>query len=275
MRTGRVCVGVVLVLACAGVTVWARSAWAGGAEPLQKLVAYDLFTPSSLRPELWTVSRNGGAATNLDERREIILGRLHLDTRSWSPASLSLNVANPAPIHAIRARVGVTHVVTRRCDSTAPGETVVRASVGGRFFHDAAASKDVGAFADVEYSSAALGERSVRYRVQHCDDDECTAGDTLSSGVMGTIDGVKTMLLSVDWDSAGHRFLFQLETLPLVTAAYERADGTAPSLDRKGLQVSEQVPACPSGEIAVGRVAALFDDVFVNPSGAPLVPESP
>ena len=91
----------IVALAWAGGAAWAGSGWADGAEPPGALVAYDLFTPSSLNPQLWTVSHNGVEPTDLDERRELIGGRLHLDTRSWAPSSLSLDLTNPGLVHAM------------------------------------------------------------------------------------------------------------------------------------------------------------------------------
>jgi hypothetical protein len=165
---------------------------------------YDYFTPSSLVEALWTVSNSPGV-NNLDERRTVTNGEFLVDARSWFSASLSLNVKNPAPVTALRSTVSIHGGTTRRCNTQGYDPVVVRASVGGRFFH--APGGDVGAFAEIEYTSDATAIAVSKYRVQYCDDPECTTGAIIDSGALGLLTRkFPTATLLVEWDGAANQF---------------------------------------------------------------------
>jgi hypothetical protein len=244
-----------------------RTAFAVAMDP------YDYFTQSSLNEALWTVS-NGPGVNNLDERRTVTNGEFLVDARSWFSASLSLNVKNPAPVMALRSTVSIHGGTTRRCNTQGYGPVVVRASVGGRFFN--APGGDVGAFAEIEYTSDATAIAVSTYRVQYCDDPECTTGAIISSGALGVLTRqFPTATLLVEWDGAANQFTFRLDEQPAEVVPYTIDDDLAPlNRQQKGLQVSQKVPACPPREVPSARLFATFDDVFVNAGAAPFRPQA-
>jgi hypothetical protein len=265
MNTARAIPALLLGLAFASRTAFA-------VEPLA-MDPYDYFTQSALVEELWTVS-NGPGVNNLDERRTVTNGEFLIDARSWFSASLSLNVKNPAPVTALRSKVEIHGGTARRCDTEGHDPVVVRASVGGRFFNSPGG--DVGAFADIEYTSDVTAIAVSKYRVQYCDDPECTTGALIHSGPLGLLTRkFPTATLMVQWDGTANQFVFQLDEQPAEVVPYALDDDLAPlNYDKKGLQVSQKVPACPPGEVPSARLAAIFDDVFVNAGAAPLVPRA-
>lgn len=251
--------GVVLMLA-------SKTLFAAAMDP------YDYFSQSSLNEALWYVS-TGRGVNNLDERRTVTNGELLVDARSWFSASLSFNLKNPVPVTALRSSVSIHAGATRRCNTQGYDPVVVRASVGGRFFN--ASGRDVGAFADIEYTSDAIAIAVPKYRVQYCDDPECTRGAILYSGALGLLKHkLPTVTLLVEWNGGANEFTFQLDEQPTQVVSYTIDDDLAPLIQQqKGLQVSQRVPECPPREVPSARLFATFDNVFVNAGAAPFPPQ--
>jgi hypothetical protein len=264
----------------------------GLGQAVEPLKPYDDFQLGPVNPDKWFGVEFGSAVR--EAARTIILdpldplGRnLRIFARSYgetaSDAGTSLGAfdfafRNPSTITAIRARIQVRSITSTGCPSN-PTPTLAIADIFGFFFNagipipgshvdDVFASMSVGRFSN---SPDPPGVLSVDAVVVHCHDVNCSDRTFLSVTSLGTVTTGQWVRLLMQWDQANHQFIFQRGTLPPVIVPYLVSDTAELGVQSKDLEVVQFVANCMPTALPrpVGKVDALFDNVFVNQSAQP------
>ena len=260
----------------------------GAAQAVAPTVLYDNFNASQINPAKWVGGKWSADKANLENLRYITMSNLKLGNRlrlyaRGSGANQSnsgknfgsnpLNFHNPEIITAIKASVWANSATITSCHDN-PYVGTVRARVGGTFFNTGASAtpgdntNDV--LAQIRLQRAADSSDSanvvrVRYSVFLCEDKNCFTGSDLGRGEIGSpVNPGQKVTLSVEWDKANKRFVFQRDALPAVIVPYTVSDASAPGGSFKQLQTSYYVANCTSATPPTAAIDAYFDDIYTN-----------
>jgi hypothetical protein len=105
--------------------------------------------------------------------------------------------------------------------------------------------------------------------VVHCHNVDCSNSTFLSVTPLGTVTTGQWVKLLMQWDQPNHQFIFQRGALPPVIVPYLVSDTAELGIQSKDLEVVQFVANCTGTPRPVGKVDALFDNVFVNQSAQP------
>ena len=277
-----------LVLAVAVLTsLSASSTWA------VEWLLYDTFNAKLINPDKW-VGRISTSTGNelLDTIREIKGNRLHLLGRGYtrtdttggeSISQVQLFFTN-TDIVAIKANIQVNGYQLVGCDDDANSR--VRARIVGSFFN--AATPTPGSLQDDVWAHIRLQRNAdstdpynvlrVLGDIFRCTDSACNGTSPVSdsSADLGTARVGERVTLSLEWDQAAHRFIFQRtgggdngivggKITAEASLYYTVPDIQPPGAKFRRLEVSESLTNCGIKQPhPVGFIDAYFDNVSVN-----------
>lgn len=280
-----------LVLTVAVLTsLSAGSAWA------VEWLPYDNFNAKLISPDKWVgrISTYTTGTELLDTAREITGNRLHLLGRSYirtdavggeSIGQVQLLFTNPDDIVAIKANIQVNDYELVGCGDSDTSSRV-RARIVGSFFNADTPTQgnpenDVWAQIRLQRNAGSANPYSVLRvlgDIFRCTDSTCngTSPASDSSADLGTARVGERVTLSLEWDQAAHRFIFQRtgdggkgtggrNANAEVSLYYTVPDTQPPGAKFKRLEVSEALTNCGTTQPRpVGFIDAYFDNVFVN-----------
>jgi hypothetical protein len=106
------------------------------------------------------------------------------------------------------------------------------------------------------------------FRVQatafRCSDATCDTSTSLATLELGLVLLNTPTVLSMVWDAANDKFIFQKDADAPQELAYVWTDTASPSLPNKRLDVINSVPNCTGAPRPLAFNSARFDDVFLN-----------
>ena len=254
-------------------------AFAPAAQALEPFRPYERFDAPVLDPARWAEG----------ERVRLIKGTaLHLMQRTWgfagSDAGLSFmshnsNLASPATVTALKARIKVNALETNACPSnTSLGQA--RARIIGSFFNVAippvAGSQVCDVIVQVRLtrftnSADAAGLLRVQGIASICQSADCAQASTIGNVVdLGTVAIGTPAVVQYQWDQGSKTFYFSRDGGANVgTVAYALPDTTPPMVPFQQLSTRLDLPNCQSAPRVPGMVDAVFDNVAVNRSATP------
>ena len=184
---------------------------------------------------------------------------------------------DPNVIRAIKATVKVNSALAVGCPTAGSDITQSRLRLGGYFFNDGTGEPgrvtgDVEARIDIRRlsNSTVANQLNVRAVVWRCiDDAQCLLTHTLFNQTLGTILVGNTATVLLQWDPATNRFLFQLNTLPVVSYTYTVPDAAPPQnfFDKKYIDIGHHIANCVASQTQA-FMSANVDDVYVNTAAA-------
>ena len=254
----------------------------GFAEALEPLKLYDNFDQALINFDKWRGDQfqTGGFYQELVRKTTPEDHHLRLLNRSYgniySQSGNTLNLfrlafTRPDTITAIRARVQVRNVESTGCPDLTP--TQATAQIFGFFFNsgpgDVVAGMAVRRRSD---STDPPGVLEIFYFVNQCKDPNCITEESISDGVLGTVNTGEWVRLLVQWDNTGlppHRFIFQRDSQTPKIIPYSKSDVAPSGVQLKTIGADNFVASCSGFGGPVGMVDALFDNVFVNKSAQP------
>lgn len=255
-------------------------------QALEPFVLYDDFTGQLIEVDKWFGSEHKtGGVVNLENVRVITRGYLRMANVAYSDQNsdsgfnaggILLNFTDEDLVTAIKASVGVDIVLVTRCPTNSfATEAAVR--LVGNFFNTGVPTPgndigDVKAYIDIERlsdSTEAPNILHVRGQVVKCTDTQCISANKLFDQDLGTVTLQQLTDLSIQWDQANHRFIFQLNNNPLVYASYTVPDTSPPGLRNKRIGVSPRLPNCTAEPRPMAIMDVYFDKVYVNQSAGP------
>lgn len=274
---GIVAVCMALLVVMAGAPVLAQ---------VEPWALYDNFSGATIDPGKWFGAewyRRGGSAN-----RVTLAGTLRMRYAGYAETTsntggvwsiLALFFTNPSAITAMKARIIGANWDLRGCPgNTGFGGTRTSARLLGSFFN--AGTPTPGSDLDNVWAQIRLRrwvtDPENTFRVEggvfRCLDAGCVNA-TGPWYVFGTVPGNTWVTVSVVWDNANNRFIFQREPDPPSVFQYDVSpwnwsDGAAPSYEQKRLQVDTGVPNCTAAPRPYAWLTARFDDVYVNASAA-------
>lgn len=257
------------LLACA--PVYAAGVW----------TLYDNFSSGIINPDKWYGSEYG--KTGRESQRTVVSKQLNLSERCYgntesnvgAPYSeQSLRFNNASNLRGIKALVKPVKFQAVGCDSNT-NTAWAYARLFGRFFNTDpqgpnSSTNDVYAYIAIRRDSLSLdAEDTARIQaiVRQCIDDNCTNYTTLFIKDLDSIKQGQSATLSVEWDKAKHRFLFQRDANKSLIFAYdphEYPDTFSPVSNIKFLSVLSRVPNCTATPRSTGLMNTLFDNVYIK-----------
>jgi hypothetical protein len=256
-------------------------------QALEPFVLYDDFTGRLIDVDKWFGSQNKtGGVVNLEDVRLISSGQLRVancaysDPNSdsgWNVGGTRLSFTEGDLVTAIKASVKVNRVSVTGC-STNSFPTQARVRLSGFFFNTGvptpgSAVNDVMAYIDVERRSNSPDAPNILVvwgRVYECTDSTCLSTNQLFSQDLGTVTLGQLADLTMQWDQANHRFIFQLNNNTPVYALYGVSDTSPPgSSNNKRIEVSPLFPNCTAEPRPLAIMDVYFDKVYVNQSAGP------
>jgi hypothetical protein len=221
----------------------------------------------------------------LERTRLVVGGQLSLVQRDIGAQTSNAGTAgqsfgdnlrgNPAFATQLRALVTVDSAAVTGCAAN-PEPSDVQARVIGSYFNTGPSTpgsrvNDVIATVRlIQRSDAPAGQLRAEGVVVRCTTADCVGVELvgpirdLGPAVFGT-----PYLLRVDWDQAGNRFRFRVDSNAIVNAPYSVADALPPVLAFRAVQTRTLLANCFGGPRTAGSIAARFDNVAVNASAAP------
>jgi hypothetical protein len=255
-------------------------------QALEPFVSYDNFDTKFLDPDKWVGAESNIGLVILESSREIDWGRLHLRNRiygqtnsdsGWGVGGSRLYFAEGDKVTAIKATVQVNWVEAKGCSNN-PSATQARVRLSGYFFNtdtpeSGSALNDVLAYIFIQRRSDSTSGSyilGVGANVYRCTNSNCTSGDLIGTENLGTISFFERVILSIRWDQANHRFIFQLNWQSPIHIPYNLPDISPPGLqNNKRIELSHIVPNCTGEPRPVAFMDAYIDKVFVNKTAAP------
>lgn len=248
------------------------------AQALEPFRGYDSFGSAPLDPARWTdperVRSIRGGTLNLMQRQG---GSTGADSGA-SFSGFNENLANPAAVTALKAKIAVTSLEVGACTAnTAVGQS--RARIIGSFFN-AGTPTPGSQLGDVlaqvrltRFSNSAdpVGTLRVQGLVLQCTTADCNGTSIIGNIVdLGTVTLGTAITVQLQWDQGGKSFLFGRDGAAFSGAVgYTESDSAAPGLPFKQLSTRLDLPSCQSAPRVVGSVEATFDNIAVNKSAAP------
>jgi len=268
---------ILLLTACAALVVLAVVP----AQALESFVLYDDFNAPRINPSKWFGVEGGGGGA--EAVRLVVLGKLLMGYRAYGDTSsnndltfnnLHLDFRNPGPVTAIRATVTVVHLELTDCPANLDA-TRARVVLGGVFFNTGTPipgdfTNDVVARVRLQRrvdSTDPPGVLRAQSQVFRCLDPNCNLTEDLDIIQLGFVALGKPAILGIQWDPAGSRFIFQLNGATM-DQMYPWVNSAPPAIQEKGLRLSLVVENCILPPRPMAAMDALFDDVFINASGA-------
>lgn len=248
------------------------------AHALEPFRTYDNFGSTPLNPALWSDSERirsiKAGALNLMQRQ----GGANTADTGASFSNFSENLANPAAVTALRAKITVNAVEANACAAnTAVAQS--RARIIGGFFN--AGTPTPGSQLDdvtaqvrltrLSNSADPAGTLRVQGLVLHCNSADCVAATTVGNVVdLGTVTLGQAAVVQLQWDQAGKSFLFARDGGAFSGAVgYTENDTSSPGVLFRQLSTRLDLPSCQSAPRVTGVIDASFDNIAVNKSAAP------
>jgi hypothetical protein len=237
---------------------------------------FDNFSASQIDPARWLGSERIRA---IKSNALSLMMRDFGDQVSNSGArrfTWSVSFDEPARIKQMRAYLTVKDLAVNSCPGNASAGLVNTRVIGG--FFNAGAPLPGNQTNDVigqvtltrrSDTADAAGVLRVGGSVFLCGNIDCSTGTSLGSVDLGSTVVGTQVRLSVEWDQATKRFQFTRDTGSPLVVTYAVADGQAPGVPFKSLQLRTEIPNCMAGARQEGMLDAVFDYVQVNASGTP------
>lgn len=244
---------------------------------------YDDFNSEFLDTEKWGESqtRTGGVVA-LEEVREIEGQRLYMLIRAHGPTQppppgmhrgdKAITFPNPNTICGVKASIKVNELEATQCPDPGVQSTRSRARFSGSFYNTGACTSPSGQSCDVvaqiliqrfSDSQHQPGILEILGEVFECVDSSCFGNRNYQPVPLGTIMVGQWATVSVEWNYATRKFIFQLDKEPPQVIPYNLPVASPPNSPFKQLGVSPRIPYCPS-ERQVGFIGADFENVFVK-----------
>jgi hypothetical protein len=234
---------------------------------------YDDFSASTLDPAKWVGF--GGDPYWLDLSRVPGKGmEFHgvgyaptTDNSSAYGGAWGIAITSPVSVTGVAYSFSVRKAVTVACkNSDQPAATST--DFEGSFFNASDGSSIVG---DVELSVAAVQHNtdgknaplSVIANAWECADKNCARSD-LFNQTIGTVNRGVNNTVSINWDKANHRFVFNLNGSQTIIG-YAVSDASATFFPYKGFDIQRYVPYCKAGKRPYTLIDATLGPVYVNP----------
>lgn len=232
---------------------------------------------------------NFNGATRIDTRRwlepeERLLiegGAMHVVRRSLGSQyansganyeSLRNKLANPAPVTRMRTVVTVNAAEVSDCGAN---KSAVIAGLGGQFFNAGGSAptsqaNDVAVeFQVLRMNSDPAGVLQVSGFAWQCNDGDCRLSTGLGGVSLGSVLVGQKLTLRLDWDTAGNRFGFTLNSDPTAYLNYVVSDSRPAYAPVRWLGVRTAMANCLSGPRTEGIIDVTFDNLNVNASAVP------
>lgn len=245
---------------------------------LEPLRPYDNFGTAPLDLARWLETERvrviRAGALQLAQRTPVTtLADNGLSFSNWNE-----NLANPAAVTGLRAKITVNAVQPAACAANpAPGQA--RARIVGGFFNvgtptpgsqvgDVIAQVRITRFSN---TTDAPGVLRVQGIVSQCTSADCAATTTIGSVVdLGSVTLGTATSVQMQWDQPNKTFLFGRDNGAFSgSVVYALDDASPPSVAFKQMSTRLDLPACASTPNLQGSVDASFDNVAVNRSAAP------
>lgn len=265
-----------ITAAAAGVAALAALAAlpAHAAEPFR---TYDNFAGPQLDLAKWQETERvrqirRGALNLLQRTLPATTGDTGITSVNWNE-----NLANPAAINAIKAKVTVHAVETSSCSAN-PAAGQSRARIVGGFFNSGTPTpgSQVGdVIAQVRItrlsnSTDPAGVLRVQGIASRCLDSSCQQTTTLGSVVeLGTVALGSATTVQLQWDQPAKTFLFARDGSATGAVTYTDSDSAPPGVAFKQVSTRVDLPNCASAAGSAALVDADFDNVQVNRSALP------
>jgi hypothetical protein len=259
------------------ITLAALAAAAGAAHALEPIRSFDSFNTVPIDTTRWS---------DTERVRQIEHNALRLMQRSVGAAGSDTgitsinwneNMANPAAVTAIKAKVTVSALTTASCAAnTSPGQS--RARIVGGFFNigtptpgsqvgDVIAQVRVTRFSN---STDPAGTLRVQGIASICQNSDCSSSTTIGNVVdLGTAALGENLVVQLQWDQPAKTFLFGRDGVTGGSVAYTNDDSNVPGVQFKQLSTRLDLPNCQSAPRTIGSIDAVFDSIGVNKSAAP------
>jgi hypothetical protein len=242
-------------------------------------VLYDNFNTKTINPSKWSGAEWTSNQTVEENTRMIEKNTLNLLTRFYGQTGLDTGVtncsnlvrfANPKPIYGIKATVRVKGFSEVDCAAN-PTPSYARVRINGYFFNmgtstPGSALNDVYALIGIRTNPEE--ELEVFARAWLCTNANCSASTEIGSLTLGTINLNKKTTLSLEWDQANNRFIFQQDNLAPVYINYDYPDSSEPGMSLKYLDAHGGAANCTNTPRPSVFVDAYFDDVYVKTTAA-------
>ncbi len=248
------------------------------------LILYDNFNSSVINPDKWDgYESNNNCGVTREAVREIESNALRMSVHGYgiictegscqASGGDRLRIKNGSGIIAIKANITVTTALCTKPDTTST-PSKIRAGIGGRWFNSSKstsgdATGDIGVDIRLERQSG-MGSKDLNVIgvIYKCMDSGCNNSSSPvnpSTVIVGTAKVGKKVSLSVTWNKAKKRFIFQQDKNSPVYLSYTGiSDSHLPGTDNKRLTVDVNVPNCLSEPCYDAQVNALFDNVYIG-----------
>lgn len=254
------------------------AAAASSAHALEPLRPYDNFGSTPLDPARWLdgerVRNTQAGALRLMQRQ----GGGTAGDAGLSFSTFNENLANPAAVTALRAKVTVHAVEPAACASN-PAAGQSRARIIGGFFNTGTPTPgsqlgDVTAQVRVtrlSNSADPAGVLRVQGLVALCTTADCNGVSVIGNTVdLGTVNVGQATTVQLQWDQGGKSFLFARDGGAFSgSVGYTENDSSPPGVLFRQLSTRLDLPNCQAAGRAYGSVDASFDNIAVNKSAAP------
>jgi len=250
------------------------------AHAVEPFKIYDRFSERPLDPARWAegerVREIRGAGVLRLMQRSYGLGGTDagLQFQSWGS-----NLANPATVTALRARVNVTALETEACPSN-PALSQARARIAGTFFNISTNPFPGSLLNDVlaqvrltrlSNSPDPDGVLRVQGVVSVCTTADCNSAATVGLVDLGTVAVGTPTVVQMQWDQGGKTFFFGRDNGAFTGAVSYGTlpDTSPPGSPFKQLSTRVDLPNCSTAPPVGALVDVKFDNVQVNQTALP------
>jgi hypothetical protein len=252
------------------------------------MVLYDDFNSRRLDPAKWF--GGGGSDPTLDVVRRTNEGRLRLLNRAYAGTDsdsasrfgiVFVGFTQPSAITSVQTTVRISGSAVEGC-STNPTSGVTAAQIFGTFFNAGTPApnshlNDVAVAIDIARQSDSTDPKDVfqiNAAVLLCQTTaDCSEVTVLNAHNLGSVARKAPVTIRVQWQPDSDRFVFQRDSEPEVFSPYLVSDTFPPGFANKLLGAYNVVPNCTTERRPTGSMDVTFDNVYVNQSAAPGMPD--
>jgi hypothetical protein len=243
-------------------------------------VLYDNFNADTINPSKWFGNEWSEFLTVEENTRMIEKNTLHLLSRIYGQAGSNtgdseggnrLRFRDAGPIYGIKATFKAKDISVVNCPAN-PIPSWAQARLMGYFFNTGTPTpgssvNDV--YAQIRMIAVGENELEVTAKVSLCNDAACNDATTIGAQTLGTAKLNKKTTLSMEWDQANNRFIFQRDKQAPVYVNYTVSDSSPPGTsNNKRLDAAGGAANCTSNPRTSASIDAFFDNVYVKTTAA-------
>ncbi|HQN18081.1 MAG TPA: hypothetical protein PKV86_03030 [Syntrophobacteraceae bacterium] len=243
-------------------------------------VLYDNFNTATINPLKWFGNEWTEFLTVEENTRMIEKNTLHLLSRIYgqtgsntgdSEGGNRLRFRDANPIYGIKATFKAKDISVVNCPGN-PAPSWAQARLMGYFFNigtptPGSSLNDV--YAQIRMIASGENELTVTARVSLCNDAACNNATTIGTQTLGTAKRNKKTTLSMEWDQANNRFIFQRDKQTPVYINYTYDDSSPPGTsNNKRLDAAGGAANCTSNPRPSAFIDVFFDNVYVKTTAA-------